>query len=310
VIGLWVWSDDETDIMPGAVAKKLAYDSASKVNQLDPRNPAAYSVLAVLQATDGQHEIALQSSQRALELGPNNADAWATQAEVLIYAGQHKAALEAISTALKLNPKPPEYFYGLLGHAQYLIGQYDATLLSLEKVHWSRRTRLMTYGQLGRTDEAKALRKKMPVFLNLAWFRAHYAHYKRAQDVAHMIDGLRKAGVPENAYGFEGSTENRLDSDVLKKLTVGKSWSGVDNLGLQFTQQISADGRIAFKNDTTLLAGTAWIEQDKFCVKFRSNLLGRNDCGYVYRNQDGSRDQQNEFVWAATGAIYYFSVDE
>jgi len=310
VIGLWVWRDDETDIMPGAVARKLAYDSASKVNQLDPRNPAAYSVLAVLQATDAQHEIALQSSQQALALGPNNADAWATHAEVLIYAGQHEAALEAITTALKLNPKPPESFYGLLGHAQYLIRQYDAALLSLEKAHWSRRTRLMTYGQLGRTDKVKALREKMPVFLNLGWFRAHYAHYKRAQDLEHMLDGLRKAGVPENAYGFEGSAENRLDSDVLEKLTVGKGWSGVDNAGMQFTQQISADGRIAFKNDTTLLAGTAWIEQDKFCVKFRSNLLGRNDCGHVYRNQDGSRDQQNEYVWAAAGAIYYFSVDE
>jgi adenylate cyclase len=310
VIGLWVWSDNDTDIMPGTVAKKLAYDSASKVNQLDPQNPAAYSVLAMLQATDGQHDIALQSSRQAIELGPNNADVWANQAEVLIYAGEHEKALQAIMTALKLNPRPPEYFYGLLALVQYFNGQYDAAALSLQKVHWFRRAKLMTYGQLGRVEEAKALRNKMPVFFNLGWFRARHAHYKRAQDMAHMIDGLRKAGVPENAFGFEGSAQNRLDSEALEKLTVGQAWSGIDNQGGRFVQQISADGRIAFKNDTTLLVGTVWIEQDMFCVKFRSNLLGRNDCGYVYRNQEGSRDQQSEYVWAATGAIYYFSVDE
>jgi adenylate cyclase len=310
VIGLWVWGDDETDIMPGAVARKLAYDSASTVNQLEPRNPAAYSVLAMLQATDAQHDIALESSRQAIELGPNNADVWATHAEVLIYAGQPQAALEAINKALKLNPRPPEYFYGLLGEVQYLIGEYDEAALSLEKTYWSTRLKVMTYGQLGRVTEARTLLDKMPVFLNLSWLRAHYAHYQSEQDLEHMMDGLRKAGVPENAFGFEGSAQDRLDSVALTKLSVSKAWTGVDHTGLRFTQQISADGRIAFSNATTMLVGTVWVERDMLCVKFRSNILGRNDCGPVYRNPGGSHDQQNEYVWAAVGAIYYFSVDE
>lgn len=308
MIGLLVWGDDESDIMPGAVAKKLAYDSASKVRQLDPLNPAAYSVLASVQAIDGQHEIALDSSRRSIELGPNNAEAWATQAQVLIYAGQHHAALESITTALKLNPRPPEHFYGWLGKAQYLIGNYDEAALSLEKIHWFRETKVMTYAQLGRVDEAKALLERMPSFANLGWYRARYAHYKRKQDREHMIDGLRKAGLPEHAFGFEGSAQNRLDSENLQKLAVGKAWSGVDSSGTPFTLQISTDGRIAFKNVSTLMVGTARIEQDMLCVKFRSNILGRDDCGHVYRNQGGNREQQNEYVWAAIGAIYYFSV--
>jgi adenylate cyclase len=310
VIGLRVWGDDETDIMPGAVARRLAYDSASKVKQLDPRNPAAFSVLAMLQATDGQHEIALESSRQAIELGPNNADVWAAHAEVLIYAGQPQVALEAINKALKLNPRPPEGFYGLLGEAQYLIGEYDEAALSLEKTYWFNRLKVMTYGQLGRVTDARTWREKMPAFLNLGWLRAHYAHYQSEQDVEHMMDGLRKAGVPENAFGFEGSAQDRLDSAALTKLTASTAWSGIDNTGLRFTQHISADGRIAFSNTTTMLVGTVWIEQDMFCVKYRSNLLGRNDCGYIYRNPGGSRDQQNEYVWAAAGAIYYFSIDE
>ena len=309
IIGVWMWADNETDVMPGAVAKKLAYDSASKVNQLDPRNPAAYSVLASLQATEGQHEIALQSSHQAIELGPNNADAWIIRAEVLIYAGQHEAALDAITIALELNPRPPEHFYGLLGKAQYLIGEYDEAALSLEKVHWSTQTKVMTYGQLGRMEEARALRMRLPLFYNLNWYRARFAHYNK-QDVKHMIDGLRKAGVPEFAFGFEGNAQDRLDSKTLGELVLGKAWNGVDSSGAPFTQQISADGRIAFKNASTLMVGSFRIEQDMLCVNFPSNIMGRDDCGYVYRNQGGSRNQQNEYAWVAVGAIYYFSVGE
>ena len=310
MIGLDVWADDETGVMPGVAAKKLAYDSASKVNQLDPQNPAAYSVLAVLQATDRQHEIALESSRRAIELGPGNADVWAMHAEVLIYDGQAEAALEAIETALKLNPKPPESFYGLLGEAQYLTQRYDEAMVSLAKSNWFRRQRAMTFGQLGRFEEAKAIRGKMPPFANLGWYRARLAHYRSEQDFEHMIDGLRKAGVPENAFGFEGRTEDRVNSESLEKIAVDKAWSGIDGYGRPFEQQISKDGRIAYNNHVTLLVGKVWIAGDKLCVRFRSNVLGRDDCGYVYQNQDGSRELNNEYVWSAIGNTYYFSVIE
>jgi adenylate cyclase len=309
-IGLMVWEGDETGVMPGVVGKKLAYDSASKVNQLDPQNPAAYSVLAILQATDRQHEIALQSSRRAIELGPGNADVWAMHAEVLIYDGQPEVALEAIGTAFKLNPKPPKFFYGLRGEAQYLTRRYDEAVVSLAKADWFRRQRAMTFGQLGRFEEAQAIRKLMPPFANLGWYRARLAHYRSEQDFEHMIEGLRMAGVPENAFGFEGKTEDRIYTESLEKLTIGKAWRGIDGFGRPFDQQISKDGRIAYNNHVTLLVGKVWIEGDKLCVRFRSNILGRDDCGYVYRNQDGSREQNNEYVWTAIGNTYYFSVNE
>ena len=308
VVGLTVWSEYETDVLPGAVAKKLAYDSASKVKQLDPYNPLPYTVLASLQAIEGQHDIALQSSKQALDLNPNSADAWLTRGEILIYTGQHEAALAAIDTALELNPKPPEYVYGWLAHAQYLQGRYEAALTSLEKVHWFNQTRLMTYGQLGQIENAKTLFQVMPSFANIGWYRTINTHYKSEQDQEHMLEGLRKAGVPENAFGFQANAEDRLDVATLQNLVIGRSWSGEDSAGTAFAQEIGNDGRVAFKNDSSLMVGTARIKQDMFCVNFPSNILGRDDCGYVYRNQNGSHDQENEYIWAATGAIYYFSV--
>ena len=312
LIGFELWSQDESGVMPTTAARKLAYDSASKVGELDPKNPAAYSVLALLQATEGHHELALESSGRAIELGPNNADVWVARARVLNRSGQHEDALKAITKALELNPKPPEEFYGWLGLAQYFTRQYDEAALSLGKTLWFRQARLMTYGQLGHKEEAQAqldrMFKTMP-FANLSYFRTLYAHYKREQDVEHMVEGLRKAGIPENPFGYEGKMQDRLDSDALKKLIAGKTWRGSDNLGVRFVQEVSTDGRVAFRNNTSILVGTAWVEEDMFCVKFRSNMLGRKDCGYVYRNPNGTRDAQNEYVRLALGNLYYFTVE-
>ena len=124
-----------------------------------------------------------------------------------------------------------------------------------------------------------------------------------------MIGAFRKLGIPENAFGFEGSAESRLDSEALENLAVGRIWRGVDNLGVSFVQQVSEDGRIAFRDNTSLMAGTAWIDKDMFCVRFSSNMGGRDDCGHIYHNPNGSSDEQNEYVRVALGNIYYFSAD-
>ena len=314
LIGFDVWSADSTHVMPSAAARKLAYDSASKVRELDPKNPAAYSVLALLQVTDGQAEIALESSRRATELGPNNADAWAIRAQVMMYAGRHEEALKAISRAFDLNPKPAEELYGLLGRAQFFNEMYDEAAVSLSKVGANnlrfRHELLMTYGQLDSAEPSKRVLEgivgRMP-FTNLGYYRARYAHY-RDEDVEKMLEGLRKAGVPENAYGFRGKKEDRLDSNSLKGL-LEKTWRGSDNTGMRFVQQISGDSNIAFRSESSLLVGTAWIENDMFCARFRTSLLGRKDCGYVYHNRGGTQNDRNEYIRTALGQIYYFSAE-
>ena len=125
-----------------------------------------------------------------------------------------------------------------------------------------------------------------------------------------MIDGLRKAGVPEFAYGFEGNPQHLIKSEELEALTKGGAWIGSDQSGANFVQQITPDGRIAFRNHNTLLVGKAWTNQDMFCVKYPSNMRGQDDCGNVFHNPDGNPENQNQYIWAAAGAIYYFSIDE
>jgi hypothetical protein len=37
-------------------------------------------------------------------------------------------------------------------------------------------------------------------------------------------------------------------------------------------------------------------------------VLGRRDCGYVYRNPQGTPQEHNEYVRVALRAIYHFSM--
>jgi TolB-like protein/class 3 adenylate cyclase len=312
---LHVWRFDVTEVLPNPAARKLAYESAGKVLSLDLENPRAYTVLAMLQVTDGRHDLALESARKAVSLDPNSAVAFTDLAEVLVWAGRHAEALEAMETAFRLDPKPPAYFHGDLGVVLFFNRRYDDAIGHLEKAREAgmdyREELAMTYGMLGRLEEAKAvvenLYKTFP-FANLAYFRVIYAHHKREEDLEHRIEAFRKAGVPEWPYGYRPRLEDRLDRDALEALTFGRTWEGHDSAGARFVQEFSEDGRVAFKGRASLLVGTARLEADMLCVRFPAALLDREDCGYVYRTPKDAPEGATEFVRVALGDIYYFSV--
>jgi adenylate cyclase len=315
-IALRVWRWDGTNVMPNPVARKLAYESASQVLVLDPENPKAYSVLAMLQVTDSRHEMALQSAQKAVALDPNDAEAWVHIAYVLVLAGRHAEALEAMETALRLDPKPPAYFYGDMGSVLFFNRRYEEAAGYLEKTRDAGVDYLeelaMVYAELGRFDEANAVAKQLFVgypFANLAYFRVLYGHYKRAEDLERVIEAFRKAGFPQWAYGYQPQPEDQLDQGALEALTFGQSWAGFNSEGDQFIQQFNKDGRVAFKSQTSLLIGTVRLEENKLCVKFPAALLDREDCGHVYKTPGEMQGHETDYVRVALGDIYYFSID-
>ncbi len=79
--------------MPAAVARKRAYEAASRALALNPELSLGYSVLALLQMLDSQHEEAVASARKAVALAPNSAEAYLNLAVVLVYAGLHDDAL-------------------------------------------------------------------------------------------------------------------------------------------------------------------------------------------------------------------------
>ena len=87
------------------VARKRAYEAAGRALALNPQLSLGYSVLALLQMLDGQHEEAVASARKAVALGPNSAEAYLNLAVVLVYAGLHEDALRGDGDGAATEPE-------------------------------------------------------------------------------------------------------------------------------------------------------------------------------------------------------------
>ena len=309
-----IWRWDSNQIMPTATARRLTYDAASKLLSLDDGDSRAYAVLAMIQSIDGQHVQAIDSARKSVNLDPNNADAHAALARVLITAGEHAEAQAVMKTAFRLNPKPPAYYNGEMGMAAFFRRDFNQAQELFKKAGYGYgRWLAMAYAEFGRIDEARAEMDKLResgfvLFGNLAYYRTLYAHFKRGEDLELVLGALKKAGVPEWPYGYQPVAEHQLNEKSLSEITLEHTWLGHNSSGSPFVQQFTNDGRVVFRSRASLLTGTAQIRTDLLCIEFPGALLGREECGYVYRNPEGRVEDQNEYVRVAIGDIYYFSV--
>src|SRR5690606_11669226 len=109
---------------------------------------------------------------------------------------------------LRLNPLDPfsATFIGLVALAHYHLGNYSEAIAYAERALQTRRNLFVlqimaaTVGQLGRTEEARPLLAEM-ARQRPHNFRRHWQlinPYANPIHEAHLVDGLRKAGVPEH----------------------------------------------------------------------------------------------------------------
>jgi TolB-like protein/class 3 adenylate cyclase/Flp pilus assembly protein TadD len=309
-----VWHTAYDNVLAGPVARKRAYEAAARALALDANLPRAYSVLGVLQVVDGRYAEAIESAHKAVSLGPNSADARLNLAIVLMFSGRPAEALAAIETALRLNPRPSPGVYAYYGGVLFMNRQYAKAIEPLEKARessfFARAYLAMTYAQLDRLADAKVAidsMLKMWPGMCLSFYGVYHEHHKREADRAHIIEALRKAGLPEWPFGYEGRAEYRLDGIELKTLTLGRTWVGHTGAGLKFMQEISADGKVAYRSKQSFITGNASVQGDMLCLKSVYFLMGRNRCGYVYRNPGGTLEENNAYVYVSPTDLMFFS---
>ncbi len=299
---------------PTPVARKEAYEMASRALALDPNNPRPYSILSALQSADGRHDQAIESARKAISFQPNNAEAYTYLAGALTYAGRHVEALAAMETALRMDPKPSPQFRADLGWVLFHNGQYERALEQLEKARDGGVTYLETlaavYVKLDRLAQAQSTVReilKIDDRESLEYYRVLYSYYQR-DDLDRLLDALRAAGMPEWPYGFQGRPENRLSGKEITNLTLGQTWVGEDSLNRPFVQEITANGTLAYRDTSTISTGSVTVEGNKLCQQNGAFLMGRKYCGYVYRNPGGTPKAKDEYIYASAYAIYRFSI--
>jgi adenylate cyclase len=324
-VAVEVFRFDEDQVMPAPLARKQAYDAAGKALELDPNNSRAFTVLAILQQSDGRSEDAIKSATRAVSLSPNDAEARANLGLILSYAGRHEEAVTAVEEAKRLNPITPAGLRLLAGTVFFDARQYERAIAELEPVvaEWPsaetpREYLIAAYALHGEVDRAKTEVPKLPTIgqINLTEFRIVYGgSYALQADFDHLLDGLARGGVPQWPFGFVGRAEDRLTGSDLQVLVSNKTWTGESPIGpgksAPFVLQIDAKNRVAYRSTSTFLTGESRLENERICMRFAGYQKNQWICGDVFRNNatnPGPVVSNKAFVYILPDGLRYFSV--
>ena len=198
----WALRLDGDYMQPAAL--EAAHQAAEKAVQFDPNLPQAHYQLGFVLGFKVQREAAVAECERAAALNPSLTD-WRFAA-VLVHAGQPERAIEVAKAHLRVDPFALPIAHGFLGLAYYMRRRYPEAILALHELvsqapdlRFGRAWLTAAYAQSGRLNEARAQASEIlridPSWTITGIFRK--GSYLVDQDVDHLVDGLRKAGLPE-----------------------------------------------------------------------------------------------------------------
>lgn len=154
-----------------------AFQLAQKATALDDSLPEPHGILGMVYLWKKEHEQAIDHLQRAIALNPNDADALDQLAHVLTFSGRPEEAIGLEKKAMRLNPLYPPLYEFTLGHAYFLVGEYEQAIDALRRLLDRNPNFLPAHiylalclGRLGRVDEAQAEAAEFArVTPNMSW---------------------------------------------------------------------------------------------------------------------------------------------
>ncbi len=185
---------------------RTAHELAQRAVALDDDAPEAHWVLGLVYLGLRQLDRSMAEARKALALDPNFAWAHSLLGQALHYAGRSQEAIEPLTTAMRLDPNDQDPFLHFLAQAYFGLGRYEEAAVNLRRrivrkpdTDLSRVLLAACYGHLGRTEEARALWREVLQINPDYSFEYHRRRlpYKDPADLDRIVDGLRKAGVPE-----------------------------------------------------------------------------------------------------------------
>jgi adenylate cyclase len=192
----------------GAGLSPAAHQAATRAVLLDDLDPFAHVGLGYASAFTGQHDAGILAAQRAIEINPSFALGYHCLAGARFLNGEHNEAAEAAQVAIRISPNDPWLFlfFGVLSASHYMRGDHEQALetvnFAVRRFPWyasTHRWHAVALAQVGRLDEAtSALGRFLGLSPNYTLEIARHSYpFRRESDLAHYLDGLRKAGLSE-----------------------------------------------------------------------------------------------------------------
>ena len=196
----WQWEssrDKETAVLDDALRV------AQRAVALDGNDAQCHMQLAYVHIARKSFDLAEHHNERATQLNPNDADSIGYRAGLEVWRGRPEQAWKTLQLGLRLNPAPPNWYRVVEGLALYQLRRYGEAAQALERATalrpYASRYLAACYAQVGRNAEARALAaealRQEPSFTLRDW--AEDEPYESSTSLEHMMEGLRKAGLPE-----------------------------------------------------------------------------------------------------------------
>jgi tetratricopeptide (TPR) repeat protein len=180
-----------------------ALKMAQTATRLDPQDAYAHCWLAIVHFFRGENDQFEAEAERALALNPNDPETLADIGHYLAFMGEFERGAELSRRAMALNPLHPGWYHFSISRLHYEQREYEKVLADLERIslpefYWIWLLRAAAEGQLGRKDAAAASLARMKELKPDVVARAELEKWNAApDDLEHIVEGLRKAGLDE-----------------------------------------------------------------------------------------------------------------
>jgi tetratricopeptide (TPR) repeat protein len=159
-----------------------------------------------LAAFAGEHDTAAAAIDRALMLNSNSAHAWGARGYLSCFRNLPGPAIEAFQRAMRLSPLDPFSwsFIGGIAFAHLAAGRYedaiewaDRSLREQPRYSTLLRAKAVSYAHLGRIPEARGALAQLLELQQGLTIRTLTLPSLVPELAAIHVEGLRKAGLPE-----------------------------------------------------------------------------------------------------------------
>lgn len=179
------------------------FAGAQRALALDDADAWSHQAMGYALLWRGQSDLAGTHFDRAISLNPNDVNIACDRANWLLRADRVDEALRSLDSAFQRDPFPPTWAWEIRGSVLYQLKRYEEAIAAFHKVDadylWMPAFLAASYAQAGQMENA---RRALAGFLKLkpgvtlgnfdklilcTWDNWH----------RHVLDGLRKAGLPE-----------------------------------------------------------------------------------------------------------------
>ena len=135
---------------------------------------------------------------------------------------------------------------------------------------------------------------------------------KDLQVMERFAEGFAFAGLPgETSKFYKISAKNRLTGVQIRDHFFGRKVTGSNMVSKKpWWIERSEDGLAIIRDGDTSDSGKSWIEEDMLCDQWDNLYESLKDCWVVYRNPEGTPENNDEYLGAPGYGIYPFSLAE